>query len=74
MSSLGGSVVGGAWLGILAFVAPRADDFPAAASDTASAVVGAVGAAVLVGAGLWLEYCCRAPDDPTADQTPPSLT
>ena len=23
---------------------------------------------VLVGAALWLEYCCRAPDDPTDQQ------
>jgi hypothetical protein len=35
----------------------------AAASDSASGVVGLVCALVLVGGALWLERCCRAPDD-----------
>ena len=30
-------------------------------------VIGLVGGVVLVAAALWLEYCCRAPDDPTDD-------
>ena len=68
-SSLAGALVGGAWAGVLAYVVPRADDIPAAASDTPSAVVGLLGAAVLVGAALWLEYCCRTPDDD--EHTPP---
>jgi len=66
-SSLGGAVVGGAWIGVLAFVGPRRSELPAAASDTASAIVGVLGAAVLVGAGLWLEHCCRTPDDDDPD-------
>lgn len=63
-SSLGGSVIGGAWAGLLAFLLPRHRELAAAAADTPSAVVGVVGAAVLVGAGLWLEYCLRTPDGP----------
>lgn len=63
-SSLAGALVGGAWLGLLAYVGPLADEVAAAADDTASAIVGAVGAALLVGAGLWLEHCLRTPDDP----------
>lgn len=67
-SSLAGSLVLGAWLGVLGYVAPRWDDFPAAASDTIAASVGAACAAALVAAGLWLEYCCRTPDDPQREQ------
>ncbi|MQA14597.1 MAG: DUF3180 family protein [Pseudonocardiaceae bacterium] len=63
-SSLAGALVSGAWLGVLAYVAPRSASFPAAASDTVAASVGAVCAALLVAAGLWLEHCCRTPDDP----------
>lgn len=62
-SSLAGALVGGAWLGVLAYVVPLRDVVDAAGADTASAVVGVVGAAVLVGAGLWLEHCLRTPDD-----------
>lgn len=63
-SSLAGALVGGAWLGLLAYVLPLRDRVDAAGADTASAVVGVVGSAVLVGAGLWLEHCLRTPDDP----------
>jgi Protein of unknown function (DUF3180) len=66
-SSLAGALVGGAWLGVLAYVLPLRDRVDAAGADTASAVVGVVGAAVLLGAGLWLEHCLRTPDDPGGD-------
>jgi hypothetical protein len=62
-SSLGGAVVAGAWAGLLAYVLPRASTVSAAASDTASGAVGLVCALALVGGALWLEHCCRAPDD-----------
>jgi hypothetical protein len=62
-SSLGGAVVVGAWAGLLVYVLPRASTVSAAASDSASGVVGLVCALVLVGGALWLERCCRAPDD-----------
>lgn len=65
-SALAGALVGGAWAGVLAYVAPRRGDFPAAASDTVAAVIGLIGAAVLVAAALWLEHCCRTPDDPAS--------
>jgi hypothetical protein len=54
----------GAWVGLLAYVAPRSADLVAAADDTAAAALGVVGALVLVGGGLWLQHCCRTPDDP----------
>lgn len=63
-SSLAGALLAGAWLGVLGYVAPRSADFPTAASDTVAATIGAICAALLVAAGLWLEYCCRTPDDP----------
>ncbi len=67
-SSVAGALVLGAWLGVLGYVAPRWDNFPAAASDTVAALIGAVCAAALVAAGLWLEYCCRTPEDPQREQ------
>lgn len=63
-SSLAGSIVTGAWLGVLVYVLPRRSDLPAAAADTVAGSIGAVSAAALVAAGLWLEYCCRTPDGP----------
>lgn len=63
-SSLAGALVTGAWLGVLAYVMPRRGDLAAAASDTVAAAIGTVCAAALVAAGLWLEHCCRTPDDP----------
>jgi hypothetical protein len=62
-SALGGAVVGGAWAGLLGYVAPRASTVSAAASDTAAGAVGLGCALLLVGGGLWLERCCRTPDD-----------
>jgi hypothetical protein len=60
-SSLFGSIMLGGWLGLLTYVLPRAGDFPAARHDAAAGAVGAVSAAALVAAALWLEYACRAP-------------
>ena len=63
-SSLLGAIMVGAWLGVLGYLLPRRDDLAAAADDLPSAIIGAVCAAILIGAALWLEYCCRAPRDP----------
>ncbi len=70
-SSVAGAVLGGAWLGVLAYVLPLRGQVDAAGADTASAIVGVVGSAVLLGAGLWLEYCLRIPDDPGDDRDDP---
>lgn len=69
-SALAGALVGGAWCGVLAYVLPRRAQVAAAASDTVSAVIGVVGAAVLVAAALALEWCCRTPEDQDAPPTP----
>jgi hypothetical protein len=63
-SSLAGAIVAGSWTGLLVHVLPRAGEVTAAADDLAAAVVGVVSALALVAGGLWLERCCRAPDDP----------
>ncbi|MDQ4094364.1 MAG: DUF3180 domain-containing protein [Actinomycetota bacterium] len=62
-SSLAGAITGGAWLGVLGYVLPLRSQLQSAASDTVTASIGAVCAGALVAAGLWLEYCCRTPDD-----------
>lgn len=69
-SAVGGSIVAGAWLGLLGHVLPRSAEVSAAASDTAAAVVGLLCASALVAGGLWLEYCCRTPDDPEPGERP----
>ncbi|ASR38364.1 hypothetical protein BAY61_28925 [Prauserella marina] len=61
-SSLLGALMLGAWLAGVVYLAPRSNDITAAADDLPAAVVGAVCAGVLIGAALWLEHCCRAPD------------
>lgn len=67
-SSLAGAITLGGWLGVLVHVLPVRAQLESAASDTVSAVIGAVCSAALVGAGLWLEYCCRNPNFPEAPQ------
>ncbi|SFP53893.1 Protein of unknown function [Amycolatopsis arida] len=69
-SSLLGALMLGAWLGVLGYLAPRAERVTAAAEDLPSAVVGVCCAAVLIAAALWLEHCCRTPEprDPDPDR------
>lgn len=62
-SSLAGAITGGAWLGVLGYVLPLRSELGSAASDTVTASLGAVCSAALVAAALWLEHCCRTPDD-----------
>jgi Protein of unknown function (DUF3180) len=63
-SSLAGAITGGAWLGVLGYVLPLRSQLPSAASDTVTASIGALCAGTLIAAALWLEHCCRTPDDP----------
>src|SRR4051794_38132863 len=63
-TALAGAAVAGLWFGLLAFVLPDSSLIAAARSDTLTAVVGMVGAAVMVAGALYLEFCCRAPEDP----------
>jgi Protein of unknown function (DUF3180) len=76
-SSLAGAIMTGVWGGLLAHVLPLAGDVTAAGSDSVAGTVGIVCALGLVAGALWLEHCCRTPDDPgdepkgghTADNT-----
>ena len=54
----------------MVYTAPQSGSVSAAASDTAAAAVGLVCALVLVGGALWLEHCCRTPDDPDGPDPP----
>lgn len=63
-SSLAGAIMTGVWGGLLAHVLPLAGDVTAAGSDSLAGAVGIVCALGLVGGALWLEHCCRTPDDP----------
>ncbi|KAF0836542.1 DUF3180 domain-containing protein [Nocardia caishijiensis] len=59
-----GSLAAGVWLGFLLWVFPQRGTVTAAAADSPGAVVGLLAGSALVAAALWLEHCCRAPDEP----------
>jgi hypothetical protein len=60
-----GALVLGWWLGVLVYVLPRRSWMRAAVEDTPGTVVAAVSALALVVAALWLQHCCKSPQDPT---------
>ena len=66
-SSLIGAVMVGAWLGVLVYVLLLTDTLSVAGGDTRASIIGLVSAAGLLAAGLWLEHCCRTPEDPDPD-------
>lgn len=66
-SALGGAIMAGVWVGLLVHVLPRSADVAAAAADSAAAGVGLLCALGLVAGALWLERCCRTPDDQRRD-------
>ncbi|MGW0159849.1 DUF3180 domain-containing protein [Mycobacterium sp. NPDC003323] len=59
-----GALVLGWWIGVLGYLLPRRDTMRVAGEDTAGAVVAALCALALVAAALWLQHCCKSPDDP----------
>ena len=67
-----GALALGWWVGVLAYLIPRRDALRIAGEDTAGAVVAAVSALALVIAALWLQHCCKSPQDPqeNADGVP----
>ena len=62
-SALAGAALLGLWFGFACYVVPDAAKVVAVGADAVTAVVGLVCALVLIAGALWLEYCCRAPDD-----------
>ncbi|WP_407442728.1 DUF3180 domain-containing protein [Rhodococcus sp. (in: high G+C Gram-positive bacteria)] len=69
-SALVGAASTGVWAGLLLFLLPERAEVRAAMEDTSGAVVGAVAGVALVAAALWLEYCCKAPEDPEDPSQP----
>ena len=62
-TALAGAALGGLWVGLLAVRAAVLVGCTAAARRTASpAFIGLVGAMIMIGGALFLEWCCRAPD------------
>jgi hypothetical protein len=67
-----GAVALGWWVGVLAFLLPRHGAYRVAGEDTPGAVVAAISALALVVAALWLQHCCKSPEEPpdSADGVP----
>lgn len=63
-SALVGAATAGVWAGFLIYLVPQQSSLDAASDDAPGAWVGLVAALVVIGAALWLEHCCRTPDDP----------
>jgi hypothetical protein len=59
-----GAVVLGWWVGVLAYLWPRRSSLRVAGEDTAGAAVAAACALALVFAALWLQHCCKSPQEP----------
>jgi Protein of unknown function (DUF3180) len=59
-----GALVLGWWVGVLVYLLPRRGTLRVAAEDTAGAVVAAVSALALLVAALWLQHCCKSPQEP----------
>jgi hypothetical protein len=62
-----GAVALGFWVSVLAYVWPRRGELRVAGEDTPGVVVATVSALALVLAALWLQHCCRSPDEPPED-------
>ncbi len=59
-----GALALGWWVGVLVYVLPRRSTLRVAGEDTAGAVVAAGCALALVAAALWLQHCCKSPQEP----------
>jgi hypothetical protein len=59
-----GALVFGWWIAVLVYLLPRRGTLRVAGEDTAGAIVAAVCALALVIAALWLQHCCKSPQEP----------
>jgi Protein of unknown function (DUF3180) len=62
-----GAVVLGWWVGVIVYLLPRRSVMRVAGEDTAGAIVAALSALALVIGALWLQHCCKSPQDPSED-------
>ncbi|MFD9703161.1 DUF3180 domain-containing protein [Lentzea sp. NPDC059081] len=67
-SSVLGALMFGVWAGLWIFVMPVRDSFPAASNDLVAAVVGVISALLLTAAALWLEHCCKTPNEGSGNE------
>lgn len=63
-SALVGAACAGVWAGLALFLLPERGVLRAAGEDLPGTWVGLGGGVALAAAALWLERCCRAPEDP----------
>lgn len=61
------ALVAGWWLAVVMYLLPRRANMQVAAEDSAGAVVATVSALALVVAALWLQHCCKSPQEPSDD-------
>lgn len=66
-SAILGAIATGVWAGTLVYLLTQQGDLAAAEHDRPGTIVGLIGGVLLAAAALWLEYCCRTPDDPSDD-------
>jgi hypothetical protein len=59
-----GALVLGWWLGVLVYLVPRRGTLKVAGEDTVGAAVAAACALALLVAALWLQHCCKSPQEP----------
>lgn len=69
-SALVGAASAGVWTGFLLFLMPQRATVTAAVDDSAGVVVGALAGVALAAAALWLEHCCKTPEDPDEPSEP----
>lgn len=59
-----GAVMAGWWVGVLVYLLPKRGTLRVAGEDTAGVVVAAISAIALAIAALWLQHCCKSPEEP----------
>jgi hypothetical protein len=59
-----GALVLGWWISVLIYLLPRRSTLKVAGEDTTGTVVAAASALALVVAALWLQHCCKSPQEP----------
>ncbi|MEN4396195.1 DUF3180 domain-containing protein [Mycolicibacterium senegalense] len=59
-----GAIVAGWWIGVLVYLLPRRGELRVAGEDTPGAAVAAVSALALAAAAVWLQHCCKSPEEP----------
>ncbi|WP_373141379.1 DUF3180 domain-containing protein [Mycobacterium marinum] len=59
-----GALVLGWWVAVLVYLLPRRSWLRVAAEDMTGALVAAASALALIVAALWLQHCCKSPQEP----------